>query len=1762
MKKFSVNNQRPVLGSEFNYKKRTISELFSDQVVLTPEAAALVFDDKALTYRELNQHVNQLAHILIARGFQAGDHVGLALPRSNELFIVLLALIRLRLVFVSLDPEYPITRIAHMIEHGRIKNIIASSRIIDEWSKQKAVARLSAQYMDVQNLVEQASEYSPSELALSPPGISDRLYLLFTSGSTGVPKAVEMGHEPISQLIQWQIAEHQDIGPLRTLQFTSMNFDVSIQEIFTTLCSGGTLVVIKDTDRRDSARLYQLLIEYDIQRLFLPYVALQQLATQASVYRDQQPPLKVVVTAGEALIITDAIRTWFQLLSGADLVNQYGPTETHVVVTQHVLSASDVDHWPRVPPIGKPLANIQCLILDEHGAPVNAEEVGAFYVGGHKNLAEGYWLNPKLTDEKFVRLPSGERYYVTGDLVAIDAQGNIAYHGRDDQQVKIRGHRVELGEIEAGLQADNRVALAAVVAVTDKSGAQHLCAYIVVRQGEHFSSGDQSADDQIDVEDIKHDLAQRLPEFMVPQKIIPLECLPITPSGKTDRKALKQLSTEKASQSEHDWQDECSRTIAGIWQDTLGLGSAHPDQNFFSMGGHSLLATQLLVDLEKNTDVHVTLSELLLNPRLHDVIEIVKQKIEGAIKSDTKAFSLDKFAIIHDVEQRYAPFLLTDVQQAYWLGRNPVFELGNISTHIYSEIDVVDLDIPCCEQAWNILVDQQDMLRAVVLTTGEQQVLEQVPYYSFTQHDFSKGDNPQALRQALRDKLSHKILDPHRWPLFDIHVSDDGKTRCLHIGLDILIVDAQSQYALAAQWFEYYEALRSGESKQALIKNYLAPALTFRDYLLAEQAFKSIYRQQSWEYWEKRVDTLPPPPALPLACSPSAIKSPKFVRREGRLDVQQWQELQARSRELGLTPSVVLLTLFAEVLESWSHRADFTINLTLFNRLPVHADVNRLIGDFTSITLLQIDASERQFVALAQEIQSRLWQDLDHRLVSGIEVLRELNHRSTSDAVISMPIVFTSALGLGKTKEFAKGFRRFGEQTFAITQTSQTWLDHQVMECDGELIFLWDAVEALFPEGLLDAMFDVFQMRLSLFAMSEKPWHEQRSTRLLPAAQRERRQKYNDTVVPYQGHVLHNGFIEQVRQAPDSPAIYCSDKMSGDKIISYRELYNAAQQLAQLFVERGLKTEDKVIVCLPKSWQQVAAVFGILMVGGIYVPVDVRIPSRRLMSILTQTQAKFAVCEQGNESDVFPKEISCLHVEDAWLTSVSDTSIHRDIHLDQLAYIIFTSGSTGVPKGVALTHGSVLNTLIDINDRISLARQDRVFALSSLAFDLSVYDIFGTLSIGAALVMPDEEEYKDPVRWVALMQKTNVTIWNSVPTLFHMLTEYLSENAASSSVSLRVAMLSGDWIPLTLPAKARALWPDLTLFSLGGATEAAIWSIFYPIENVDSAWPSIPYGKPLNNQKIFILDAFYEDCPEWVVGDIYIGGEGLAHSYFGDEEKTAASFIKHPRRAERLYKTGDLGCFLPCGNVRFLGRSDSQVKISGHRIELNEIDRVIRLNKQVVRSHIQIVESDNKKMIAAFLQLQQKCTDSSQFIQQLMNDIGNYLPDYMLPSYMEVIEAWPLTSNGKMDSAALQKRVVSNEKKLAENVYTNNTSMPFNNLVEQKIARIWCELLKQTQIRTTDNFFTVGGDSLLATRLYNCLMKEFSGFSHLTVIHLFQHPTIATQAGLFVTGSERHRAHTENASIVVDQNRSAKRRQRMADFRRAKYGKGKDLPVE
>ncbi|ADG93862.1 amino acid adenylation domain protein [Arcobacter nitrofigilis DSM 7299] len=1043
--------------------------------------------------------------------------------------------------------------------------------------------------------------------------------------------------------------------------------------------------------------------------------------------------------------------------------------------------------------------------------------------------------------------------------------------------------------------------------------------------------------------------------------------------------------------------------------------------------------------------------------------------------------------IIHNEQDKFKPFALTSMQHAYWLGRNEEIAEGGVAIHMYLELDIKYFNKENFTNAWKTLVERHDMLHAIVDRNGEQQILKQIPEFSILEHSLkNKDENEKEIYlEDIRHELSHQNVSLEKWPQSEIRITklDDNNSR-VHISIDGWTIDGWSYQVL---FHELHELYHNPKLTLPTIN------ISFRDYVLQlKEIENSAFYQKHLTKWRERLKVLPKAPQLPM--NKNKTNTNRFKRWEYFINKEQYASLKKYASDKSLTTVTTLLSAYAWVLSRYSKEQDITLNIPRFNRLPLHSDINRVIGEFASFTLLACTRKEdTTFNEYANKIQKQLWEDVENPWVPGVTLLRELAKISNQSNTM-MPFVFTNmpeeSLD-GKKLEFLNEWSKSADIPYFLTQTPQVQVDCQYHDKDDGLFVFWDVLIDKFEPEIIDNLFSSYIDLIQNLSSSDKAWNQnslpmKKSSSLIA----------NEEQIPKQG--LYEQFTNTAQKNKKNIAIY-----SENKTLTYEDLYIKSQKLGT-YIKNNINFKNEtptIAIIMNKGWQQIVAVMCTLASGAIFLPLDSNLPKDRMQYALQNANTKMVISKENQISQIKEK----LENIDIPLISIDDESLYKTseailpIKYEDLVCIIYTSGSTGLPKGVMVTQKALINNINYTNNRFKVDTNDAILSLTPIYHDLVLFDIFGALTAGASIVIPEEEKRKDPEHWLALIKQYRVSIWNSVPTMMEMLIKFSSTNQIQNKQllsSLRLCILGGDWIPLTIPPGLKELNTKTTLVSIGGPTETTVWNIMYEIKEFDTNWKSIPYGKPITNTTYYILNDLLEECPIGVTGELYVSGISLAAGYINDLEKTQEVFINHPKTKERMYKTGDLGKLLSNGLIEFMGRSDNQVQISGYRIELSEIESLAHKQIEINRAQALLIKDNNTPHIA----LVYSCNDGDISENKLKEQLKASLPQEIIPKKLLKIKQFPLTVNGKIDrNALIQLLNTKNE----QHVHTKRI---VENEIQKHLMSLWQKHLQRENIGLYENFFEAGGNSLLATELFIQIRQEFPIIN--SVVLLYEHTSI------------------------------------------------------
>ncbi|PDY87063.1 non-ribosomal peptide synthetase, partial [Bacillus toyonensis] len=1627
-------------------RNKHINQLFEEQVERTPENIAVVFKDKQLTYRELNEKSNQLARMLRNKGVNKDAIIGLMTDRSLEMIIGIMGILKSGAAYLPIDPDTPKARIDYMLRDSHAMILLTQEKFIKKIEYDLEIINLD----DLDS-----SDLSTGNLK-HVNRFDDTAYIIYTSGSTGIPKGVIISHYSAIRVVRntnYIAIKNNDT----ILQLSNYSFDGSIFDIYGALLNGAKLVVIEKDTVTDINKLGNIIKQENINVMFITTALFNALV---DIKIDCLINIRKILFGGERISVSHA-RKALEFLGKDKLIHVYGPTESTVFATYYFIN--EIDEDVNTLPIGKPLANTSVYIVDEEKNLLPIGEPGELCISGD-GLTKGYLNNEQLTLEKFVKNPfaEGERLYHTGDLARWLPDGNIEFIGRIDHQVKVRGFRIELGEIESQLLKHPNVKETVVVAREEKDKSNYICAYLTL-VGE------------VTVEELRRSLGEKLPDYMIPTYFLKLDKMPLTANGKIDKKSLPEPDRSFNTEVEYEEpRNEIEKQLVLMWQETLNINKVGINDSFAILGGHSINAMELLSKMNERLSVDLPLKELF---RLSTI-----KKISAYIETNKgEIIENQQFTKTTDLKNLHEPFPLTGIQLAYLIGRDPAFEIGGAATNLTVEFEI-DINIDRFNSALQKLINRHPILRTIVFENGTQRILEGELLYSVDTVDVRNLNQEDIMIRILeqRQNMIAKIIDPSTWPLFEIKAFIlPNNQKYFWLNIDPLICDDSSMKILIKEFKMFYNQ----PSLQLPDLEY-----NFRDYVLATNEFRQSNRYKKDEkYWLNKLDNFPSAPALPLKCNPLEIEKPTFDKCSEFLERETWNKLKQKAREKNLTPTSVLCAAYAYVLAYWSNQSQFAVNLTVFNRIPFHQDVKKIIGDFTTLMLLDINAKDsiESFWKFAAKVQDTLLEALEHRHYDGVDFIRAIGkkHRMVNQAI--MPIVFTSVLSEDSDDSFDH-LIDFEKIKFFSTRTSQVYIDNQVYELNGGLYITWDYVEQLFEINVIKSMFEQY-----INVLNQVIFNDQVSGINLSENSIKVIETYNDTNKKFDKCTLHEMFVNRAKLVPDKVAV-----IHHDDSITYKELNEKSNQIARYLMDKGVRKGDYIGVIGKRCIDTIINLFAVLKAGAAYIPLDPDYPEERKEYIKKKSNCKFFITPST--------------YKDENIREYSSDEVNIKVDETDMAYVIFTSGSTGKPKGVQITHGAATNTIIDINEKFCVTENDKIMGISSLCFDLSVYDVFGALSCGAALVIIDDQ--RDVYNLKRVVKKEGITIWNSVPAIMELTVDLY--NNSEQDDSLRLVLLSGDWIPLELPQKIKKTFKNAEVISLGGATEGSIWSIYYPIKEIKGDWKSIPYGMPLANQKIYVLNQNKQLCPVDVEGELYIGGVGVASGYINDIEKTKMSFILHEELGY-IYKTGDYGVLKEDGYVEFLGRKDSQVKIRGYRVELGEIENCIIKYKGVNKTVVIDYTNDNKmKSLYAFV-----VSDEDINPNELKQYLQNQLPNYMIPSRFFKIDEIPLTVNGKVNKSILGELIKNHE--LDEVAATKCEEA--ENETQAQILDIWKDVFGIENIGIDTNYYEIGGDSLKAISIVTEIKKRMN--IEVPIGEIFKNDTIKVLDQYLKNSQDNHRGN-------------------------------------
>ncbi|MBK3473625.1 non-ribosomal peptide synthetase [Pseudomonas carnis] len=1651
-----ADEQQPWSEAPCAPARHWLPELLNQQ---TSDATALVWQDGSLTFAQLHTQANRLAHYLRDKGVGPDVCVAIAAERSPQLLIGLLAIIKAGGAYVPLDPDYPAERLAYMLKDSGVQLLLTQTALLPQLPSAEGVCVIAMDSLHLDSWPTQA------------PGLhlhGDNLaYVIYTSGSTGQPKGVGNTHGALAERLQWMQATYQLNETDVLMQKAPISFDVSVWECFWPLITGCRLVLAGPGEHRDPHRIAQLVQEHGVTTLHFVPPLLQLFIDEPLVA--ECTSLRRLFSGGEALPAELRNRVLARL-PAVQLHNRYGPTETAINVTHWQCAASDGERSP----IGRPLGNVICRVLDEQLNPLPAGVPGELCIGGI-GLARGYLGRAGLTAERFVADPlgaAGARLYRTGDRARWNADGLLEYLGRLDQQVKLRGFRVEPEEIEALLLALGGIAQA-VVLVRD---AQLIGYY--------------TADTELDEQRVKTALAAELPEYMVPALLMRLDAMPLSPSGKLDRRALPEPVWQTREHVEP--HTPLQLQIAAIWREVLGLPRIGLRDDFFALGGHSLLATQIISRTRQACDVELPLRTLFEASELGDFAQQVGlMQAAGQRNQQTAIAKVD----------RSQPVPLSYSQQRMWFlwqmePDSPAYNVGGMA-----RLRGV-LDVGRFEAALQALIMRHETLRTTFPSVDGvacQKVSAQTNVRMDWQ-DFSALNEPQRQQrlQQLADVEAHTPFNLETGPLLRACLVKAGEQEhYLVLTLHHIVTEGWAMDIFARELSALYEAFIDERDSPlpALPVQYLDYSVWQRQWMEAGE------RQRQLDYWTAQLGNEHPLLELPGDRPRPPVQSHRGELYRFDLSDELAARLRAFNAQHGLTLFMTMTATLAVLLYRYSGQTDLRIGAPVANRIRPESE--GLIGAFLNTQVLRCQLNGQMQVSELFEqvrhtvIEGQSHQDLpfDH-LVEALQPPRSAAYNPLFQVMCNVQRwEFQQSRQLaGMTVEYLANDARATKFDLNLEVTD---LDHRLGCC---LTYSTD----LFDEPRIARMAE--HWRNLLEALVADPGQRLSELPLLSA---DEQRALQDSLGVEKGEhrldqCIHQLFSQQASQRPDAPALTFAGVT-----LSYAQLDERANRLAWMLRERGVGPQMRVGLALPRSLEMVVGLLAILKAGGAYVPLDPEYPLDRLHYMIEDSDIGLLLSDAAlfEALGELPATVACWCLEDdsPVLANYPAEALPFVSLAQHQAYLIYTSGSTGKPKGVVVSHGEIAMHCQAVIERFDMRPDDCELHFYSINFDAATERLLVPLLCGARVVLRAQGQW-DAEEICALIRTHRINVLGFTPSYGSQLAQWLATQ--QQTLPVRMCITGGEALTGEHLQRIRAAFTPQLFFSAYGPTETVVMPLAsLAPEQLEEGAGSVPIGSIVGERVAYILDADLALVPQGASGELYIGGAGLAQGYHQRPGMTAERFVADPfaGKGGRLYRTGDLVRQRADGLVEYLGRIDHQVKIRGFRIELGEIETRLLEHEAVREAVVLALDAPSGKQLVAYLVSD---AEHAALRDALKAHLKAQLPDYMVPAHLIVLQSMPLTANGKLDRRALPEP----DPEANRQAYVAPRSE-----LEHSLAAIWCAVLNVEQVGLDDNFFELGGDSILSIQVVS---RARQAGIHFSPRDLFQHQTVQSLAAV-ATRSER-----------------------------------------
>jgi amino acid adenylation domain-containing protein len=1654
-----------------------------------PDGVALQNEEESLTYQELNARANQLARYLIKGGIGPEKIVAVAIPPAIGLAVAILAIVKTGAAYLPLNTSDPTERMDFMLRDSAVSCVVTTSQIAS-----KLPGSCKVLILDEANLRQALSRESGLNLSdvdrIRPLHPENSVYVIYTSGSTGSPKGVVVSHCALANYLWWSSTRYNTRKGIGAPLNTPLTFDATTTSFYLPLVSGKKLMLLPQN--RQMERLAELLASgVELSLVKMTPTHLSMLATlleaRASAVRAQQ-----FIVGGESLPVA-IVNMWRQYLPHLSVVNEYGPTEAVVGCCVFEIPL-DKSFFANVP-IGRPSPNCRLYLLDQNLKLAAIGVAGELYIGGSQ-ISRGYLNRPALTAQRFVADAygdSGSRMYRTGDVARWLPDGTIEFLGRTDYQVKIRGFRIELGEIEARLAEHSGVREAVVVEREDARGEKHLVAYFTCAQtrSEEIDSRERVvACAQI----LRAQLSAQLPDYMVPAAYVRMEQMPVTENGKLDRKALPAPDENAYARREYEApQGNNETTLARIWAELLEVERVGRQDNFFELGGHSLLAVLVISRVRRVLNLEVAINDFFTHPVLADLARGLENAARVGLPSIT-------------CTERNGPQPVSYAQRRLWFLAQMAG--GGQAYHIPFDLRLKgDLNQLAMRRTLDRIVARHEGLRTTfAVVDGEPQeriASAEDTRFLLLEYDLRKHEDGQGELAGLIEQEAHSYFDLEHGPLIRgrlIRLAEEE--HALLITVHHIVFDAWSMGVLLNELSALYSVFLRGEEDPL-------PALEvqYADYTAWQRKWvEGDTLREQVEYWKTTLAGAPAFLELPTDHERRAERDYAGAFVEMVLDTMLTTRLKELSQRHGATMFMTLLAAFAALLVRLSGQQDLVIGTPAANR--GRAETEGLIGLFVNTLVLRLDATGSPTVGellervKAQAIAAQQHQDIPfEQIVEIVRPVRSLSHNPVFQVMFAWQNAPEDKLVLPGLEVESVEPSPYLAAKFDLTLALQ--------EVGGRIVGGVEYATSLFERSTVERYLTYFRSLLAGMVADET----QAVDRLPMLPEWERHlvlHEWNETAAEYpREKCVHELFEEQVERTPEAVAVVFEDAT-----LTYAELNNRANQLGHYLRELGVKPDTRVAICVERGFEMVIGLLAILKAGGAYVPLDPGYPKERLHFILDDSSSALLLT-QGHLQRLFIRgnvpvvDMGIKDVASAWRSQPETNPDGAGVGLtpEHLAYVIYTSGSTGQPKGVMVQHRGLCNQIAALRTQWRLSAKDRLLQFASVTFDVSVEEVFSALLSGAASVLRTNAWLTGTHEFWALCEKREVSVVD-LPVRFWQ--QISLDRAEKIPSCVRLLVTGGE----AVDRKALVSWFERDshlpiLFNAYGPTETTINATIHELAPDPTHWQSI--GRPLANTRVYILDGHQQPVPVGVVGELYIGGAGVARGYLNRTELTAERFLLDPfveRPGARMYKTGDLGRWSMHGMIEFLGRNDFQVKIRGFRIELGEIEAALA-SHPALREAVVIAREDvpGEKFLVAYYTSPKTSRageggggeEALAGPETLRAHLSAKLPEYMVPAAYVRLEELPLTANGKLDRKALPMPE-------GDAYAVCEYAEPLGKL-EMALAAMWAELLHLERVGRHDNFFELGGHSLLAMRVVSRI-RQMLGLE-VAISDLFAHPRLS-----------------------------------------------------